>query len=87
MLVDCNLVPDGPNHQLDPYFIKLIVQSPTGSLGKECKSFMTANPVPWSIHTEGKTSPCHQPIQKVVVLILYSIVKYGLQEHTAYYCI
>ena len=31
MLVDDNLV-----HQLDPYLIKLIVQSPTGSLGKEC---------------------------------------------------
>ena len=37
MLVDDNLVPDGPNSQLDPYFIKLIVQSPTGLLGKECK--------------------------------------------------
>ena len=37
MLVDDNLVPDGPNGQLDPYFIKLIVQPPTGSLGKECK--------------------------------------------------
>ena len=50
--VDNNLVPDGPNHQLDPYFVKLIVQSPTGLLGNECKSFMTTNPVPWSIHTE-----------------------------------
>ena len=46
MLVDNNLVPEGPNGQVDPKFIKLIVQSPTGSIGKECKSFMTANPVP-----------------------------------------
>ena len=45
MLVDDNLVPDGHNRQLDPYFIKLIVQCSTGSLGKECKSFITANPV------------------------------------------
>ena len=47
MLVDHNLVPDGPNGQLDPYFIKLIVQSPTGSLGKECKSFMNCYLVNW----------------------------------------
>ena len=47
MLVDDNLVPDGCNGQLDPYFIKLIVQSPTGSLGKECKSFMNCLLVNW----------------------------------------
>ena len=52
MLVDDNLVPDGPNGQLDPYFIKLIVPSPSGSLGKDSKSFSTAIPDPWSICTE-----------------------------------
>ena len=47
MLVDDNLVPDDPNGQLDPYFIKLIVQSPTGLLGKDYKSFMNCLLVNW----------------------------------------
>ena len=67
MLVLSNLVPEGPNGQLHPYFIKLIVQSTTGSLGKEGKSFMTTNPA------HGKTSPHYQPIQKVVVFVLYCL--------------
>ena len=43
MLVDDHFVTDGPNGQLDPYFIKLIVQSPTGLLGKECKPSTMVN--------------------------------------------
>ena len=52
MHVDDNLVLEGTNGELNSNFIKLIVQYPTWSLGKECKSFMTANPAPWSICTK-----------------------------------
>ena len=40
MIADDSFTGNDPNGQLDPYIIKLIVQSPNVSLGKECKTFM-----------------------------------------------
>ena len=59
MLVDDNLVPGGPNGQLDPYFIKLIVSISHWVAwdGVQAQHHGQSVPKGWS----GKTSPCDQP--------------------------